>query len=61
MNRLPCNCAALAFADPKHEHIITGDIGTVQNKKLRKLLYKGTKYKELVSIKFLNCKTEIKK
>ena len=30
----------------------------VQNNKLRKLLCKGSKYREPVSVKFSNCKTE---
>ena len=60
MNNLPCNCTTSPFTDPNHGHIITGDIRIVQNKKLKKLLCKGPKYKEPVSINFSKCKTEIK-
>ena len=60
MNNLPCNCTTWPFTDPNHGHIVTGDIRAVQNNKLRKLLCKGPKYREPVSINFSNCKTEIK-
>ena len=39
---------------------LTGDILIVQNNKLRKLLCKGPKYREPVSVNFSNCKTETK-
>ena len=60
MNNLPCNCTTSPFADPNNGYIVTGDIRIVQNNKLRKLLCKGPKYREPVSINFSNCKTEIK-
>ena len=50
MSNLPCNCTTSPFTDPKHGHFVTGDIRIVQNNKLRKLLYKGPKYREPVSI-----------
>ena len=61
MNNLPCNYITSLFTDPNHRHIVTGDISIAQNNKLRKLISKGPKYGELVSINFSNCKTEIKK
>ena len=60
MNNLPCNCTTSPFTDPNHGHIVTGDMCIVQNNKLRKLLCKGPKYREPVSINFSNCETEIK-
>ena len=60
MNNLPCNCTTSPFTDANHGHIVSGDIRIVQNNKLRKLLCKGPKYREPVSINFSNCKTEIK-
>ena len=60
MNNLPCNCTTSPFTDPNHGHIVTGHIHIAQNNKLRKLLCKGPKYREPVSINFSNCKTEIK-
>ena len=60
MNNLPCNCTTSPFTDASHWHIVSGDICIVQNNKLRKLLCKGPKYREPVSINFSNCKTEIK-
>ena len=60
MNSLPCNCTTSPFKDPNHGDIVTGNILNVQNNKLTKLLCKGPKYREPVSINFSNCKTEIK-
>ena len=60
MINLPCNCTTSPFTDPNHGHIVSGDIHIVQNNKLRKLLCKGPKYREPVSINLSNCKTEIK-
>ena len=60
MSNLPGNCTTSPFTDLNHGHVVTGDISTVQNNKLTKLLYKGPKYREPVSINFLICKTEIK-
>ena len=57
---LPCNCTTSPFADPNHEHIVTGDIHIAQNNKLRKLQCQGPKYSEPASINFSNCKPEIK-
>ena len=56
MNNLSCNCTTSPFLDPNHGHIVIGDIRIVQNNKLGKLLCKGPKYRELVSINFSNCK-----
>ena len=61
MNDLPCRCTMSPFTYRNNEHIVTGDIRIVQNNKLTKLLCKGPKYREPVSINFSNCKTEIKK
>ena len=60
INKLPCKCTASPFTDPNHGHIVSGDIRIAQNNKLRKLLWKGSKYREPVSINFPNFKTEIK-
>ena len=57
---LPYNCITSPFTDPTHWHIVSGDKRIVQNNKSRKLLCKGPKYREAVSINFSNCKTEIK-
>ena len=60
MNNLSCNCKTSPFTDANNGYIITGDIPIVQNNKLMKLLFKGSKYREPVFINFSNCKTEIK-
>ena len=59
MNNLLGNCTISPFTDPNHTNIVTGDIRIVQSIKLRKLLCKGSKYREPVPINFSNCKTEI--
>ena len=41
-------------------HIVTGDICIVQNNRLMKLLCRGPRYGDTVSINFSNCKTKIK-
>ena len=60
MNNLSYNCTTSPFIDPNHGYIVTGDIYIVQNNKFRKLLCKGPKCRESVSINFPNSKTEIK-
>ena len=60
LNKQPGNWTTSTFTDANHGHILSGDICIVQNNKLRKLLCKGPKYREPVSINFSNCKTEIK-
>ena len=52
MSSLSCNCTTSPFTDTNHGHIVTGD------NKLRKLLCKGPKYREPVSVNFSNYKTE---
>ena len=56
---LPCNCEGSIFTDSHHKHIITGDLRLVTNNKLRKLLVKGPKYREPVTIDFDKAKEEI--
>ena len=60
INNLRYNCTTSSFTGPNDGHIFTGDIGIVQNNKLRKLLCKCSKYREPVSIDFSNSKTEVK-
>ena len=60
MNNLPCNWAASSFTDPNRGHIPNGGMRIVQNNKLRKLLCKGPKYRDIVFINFSNSKSEIK-
>ena len=60
MNYLFCNCTTSPFTDPNHGHIVPGDIRIVQNNKLRKLLCKGPKYGEPVSVNFSNSNTVTK-
>ena len=47
-----CQCSESKFCDPDHKHIITGDLRTVENLKLRKLLNKGPNYRESRTINF---------
>ena len=55
MNNLPCY-STKSFTDQNPGHIVTGNIRIVQSKILGKLLCKGPKYREPVSIDFSNCK-----
>ena len=41
-----CDCASSTFRYDPHGHAITGDLHTVRNRKLRRLLEKGPKYRE---------------
>ena len=41
-----CDCKSSTFCYEPHGHIITGDLRIVKNRKLRRLLSKGPKYRE---------------
>ena len=41
-----CDCKSSTFCYGPHGHIITGDLRSVKNRKLRRLLSKGPKYRE---------------
>lgn len=58
-SRFPCSCHDSEFKDNFHDHIITGDLGIVQNAKLRNLLSKGPKYREPIPINFPDAKDAI--
>ena len=42
----PCDCTRSKVCYEPHGHIITGDLRIVKNRKLRRLLSKGPKYRE---------------
>ena len=57
------SCACSKF-DPKHadknnQDILTGDLGIISNSKLKKLIFKGLKYRETVTISWQEAKTQI--
>ena len=52
LNTDSCICKDSEFCDPNHQHVITGDLRIIENKKLRKLLTKGPNYREPVSLDF---------
>ncbi len=56
-----CQCNGSEFMDGHHKHVITGNLKIVQNRKLRKLLAKGPKFREKNSINFKIAKAEIEK
>ena len=58
-NSLNCDCANSKFCNPSLNHIITGDLRLVENGKLRKLLSKGTNYREPKKINFKKALTNI--
>ena len=41
-----CDCESSAFRYEPHGHVITGNLRIVKNRKLRRLLEKGPKYRE---------------
>ena len=41
-----CDCQSSTFRYEPHGHVITGDLRIVRNRKLRRLLEKGPKYRE---------------
>ena len=41
-----CECESSAFRYAHHGHVITGDLRIVKNRRLRRLLEKGPKYRE---------------
>ena len=47
---LLCNCQSSTFRYEPYGHVITGDLRIVKNRKLRRLLEKGPKYREQNSI-----------
>ena len=55
----PCPCAHSTFCNPDHGHVITGDLGIIENSKLRSLFTKGPNYREPMNISYGKCLTEI--
>ena len=47
-----CDSTGSFFCNLHHKNIITGDLGIIKNKKLRKLITEGTNYWELWTINF---------
>ena len=41
-----CECSQSVFKDPVHNHVVTGDLRIIRNKKLRKLISKGPNFRE---------------
>ena len=41
-----CNCNSSKYRDQYVGHVVTGNLGIVKNRKLRKLLHKGSSYRE---------------
>ena len=54
-----CDCEGSEFCDPRHGHIITGDLRIVANQKLRTLIARGPNFREAKTIHWGHCKTEI--
>ena len=56
-----CACSQSEFKDPAHGHIVSGDLRIVEDVKLRKLLSKGTNYREPRPIIIINVKVKLLK
>lgn len=54
-----CDCQYSPFKDNHHDHVITGNLNIVQNRKLKALLSKGTNYREAKTINWRYNKKEI--
>jgi hypothetical protein len=54
-----CDCLNSKYCYNNVGHIITGDFKFIQNNLLRKLLYKGPKYRIASEINFDTCRTEL--
>ena len=54
-----CDCHNSPFKDEYHDHVITGNLDIVQNRKLRTIFSKGTNYREAKTINWRNNKKEI--
>ena len=54
-----CDCQYSPFKDDHHDHVITGNLNIIQNRKLRALFSKGTNYREAKTINWRNNKKEI--
>ena len=40
-NNIICDCTNFVYKDPYHGHVVTGNLGIVQNTTLRNILKKG--------------------
>ena len=60
LDSLPCSCQNSKYKDQHHGHIITGDLGIVENNKLRKILTYEPKYREPIKIDWTKCIYSIK-
>ena len=47
---VPCHCEDSPFKDQDHGHILTGNLKTVSDNKLRKIFSKGPRYRELKNL-----------
>ena len=54
-----CDCQYSPFKDEHHNHVITGDLNIIQNRKLRAIFSKGTNYREPKTTNWRNNKKEI--
>ena len=55
-----CDCRTSEFRDTEYQHVITGDLRIIKNKKLRKLFAKGPNFREPRTIKWKICLEELK-
>ena len=55
-----CNCSSSDFVDLHHGHILTGDLGIIENVHLRKLIQKGPNYREPRPVNWKRCRDTIK-
>ena len=54
---VPCSCENSPYRDLYHGHVITRELGIVENNHLRKLFRKGRKYRKPKNIDFIKAKS----
>ena len=57
---LTCNCSKSNFCDPHHQHIVTGDLRFIENRKLRTLLSNGPTYREAQNVDWRKFSEDLK-
>lgn len=55
----PCDCLSSPYKDPHHGHVMTGDLSLINNERLRKLIAKGSGYREYVRINWKDTENHI--
>ena len=58
---IECDCSKSKFKDKDHNHVVTGELGIINNKRLRKLFSKGPNFREKQTIDWKKTYSSLKK